>query len=126
MNRYFLGIGLLGLLLVTGLLSGFLMEDHHAPIADRLEQAAELALSGDLQGSAARVQQAKEKWDRRWQVVASLSDHAPMDEIDGLFSQAELYCAAGRTGDFAACCARLSQLIRANGEAHALNWWNLL
>ena len=84
------------------------------------------ACSRETQKGLARAQQAQEKWQQQWHSVAALADHAPMDEIDGLFAQMETYSKAGAAVDAAACCARLSKLVAAVGEAHSLNWWNLL
>jgi len=126
MSRFLFGAGLLILLLLAGLLGGCLMEDHHAPIAQALDDAAALVLSGEEDAAAALIHSTRQIWDARWRATAALTDHAPMDEIDSLFSQAEAYAAAGSLEELAACCARLSQLVRANGEAHKLTWWNLL
>ena len=54
------------------------------------------------------------------------ADHAPMDEIDSLFAQMEVYAQARDSLHFGSYCARLAELITAVSDAHQLNWWNFL
>jgi hypothetical protein len=102
------------------------MDDIHLEIADTLDAAAEQALSGDLQAGMASARKAKADWQAHWHNSATVADHAPMDEIDGLLAQLECYSRANMPGDFAACCTRIALLVRAMREAHSLTWWNLL
>ena len=126
MGRFSLGIGLLALFLILGLWVSFSMGSVHENIAQTLDEAAARSLAGDLDTARSLSQQAQTDWDNRWHGVASVADHAPMDEIDSLFAQLEVYGKAAQTADIAAYCARLATLVTAVGEAHALNWWNLL
>lgn len=126
MGRFWLGVCLLVLFLVLGIWVTCSMDSIHQPLSDTLQEAAEKSLSGDLETGIALAQQAREIWDSQWHSSAILADHAPMDDIDGLFAQMEIYARAGKAVDFAAYCARLSNLIAAMGEAHSPNWWNLL
>ena len=122
MARTALGVGILIALLILGLLSGFAMEQIHRPITELLRQAADQ----DLEESMATAQKAKALWKKYWQFSATLADHSPMDEIDGLFAQLDAYGKAGLQGDFSACCLRISMLVEAMAEAHRFTWWNLL
>lgn len=122
MARTPLGIGILLGLLILGLLSGMAMDRIHAPITALLQQAADQ----DFNEAITTAQKAKTLWEKYWQFSATLADHSPMDEIDGLFAQLEAYEKAGLQGDFSACCLRLSMLVEAMAEAHRLTWWNLL
>ena len=126
MGRFWLGIGLLALFLVLGFWISAAMDQVHLDISDTLELAAQQALDGDLDAGKETAQQAKKQWDKHWHGSAAVSDHAPMDEIDGLLAQLECYSRAGQTGEFAACCTRVSLLVRAMSEAHSFAWWNLL
>lgn len=125
MARFWLGAGLLAAFLALCLGVGVAMEQTHEPISAHLEQAAGACLDGDPQAGYALARQAHDRWRSGWNWVAAVSDHAPMDEIDSLFAQMETYAQAGLTGEFAACCNRLSQLVQAVAEAHSLHWWNL-
>lgn len=126
MGRFWLGIGILVVFLVLGLWVTYAMDNIHSEISQTLERAATQTLSGDLTEGITLVQQAKDRWQSHWHGTASVADHAPMDEIDGLFAQLEAYGQAGLSTDFATYCARLSNLVAAVGEAHSLTWWNLL
>lgn len=126
MARFWIGVALLGVFLGLGIWVTVAMDQVHEPISQALEEAAEQALAGDLEGGAALARQAKADWQEYWKGTASVADHGSMDEIDGIFGQLEAYAQAGRQVDFAAYCARLSRLVHAIGEAHGFNWWNLL
>lgn len=126
MGRFWLGIGILVLFLAAGLLVAHAMDNVHQTIAQTLDAASTKSLEGDLNEGIALAQQAKQQWQKNWRSSAAVADHAPMDEIDGLFAQLETYGQAGLSETFAAYCARLSQLVSAMGEAHSLTWWNLL
>ena len=126
MGRLWLGIGILVLFLVLGLWISSAMDSVHVAIAHTLETAAEQALSGDLATATQTAATAKISWESHWHSSATVADHAPMDEIDGLMAQLECYSRANQPGDFAACCARLALLVEAMSEAHSLTWWNFL
>lgn len=125
-RRFWLGSGILALFLVLGLLAAMGMEKIHAPAASYLEQAAQAALRGDMADGVGRAEQAETIWQKCRKLTASLSDHAPMEEIDSLFAQMRLYAQAGRADDFAAYCVRIARLVEAISEAHSISWQNLL
>ena len=122
MARTALGIGILVALLLLGSFAAIAMDRIHLPIATLLQQAADQPLEEGI----LTAQKAKVMWEKYWQFSATLADHSPMDEIDGLFAQLEAYQKAGLSGDFSACCLRLSMLVEAVAEAHRFTWWNLL
>lgn len=126
MGRFWFGVGLLAVFLGLSLWVGAAMTKTHEPIAQKLEQAAAASIAGDPAEGLSLARQAHAQWEKNWHLVATVSDHTPMDEIDSLFAQAKTCSEAGQTEDFAALCMRLSQLIRALAEAHSLRWWNLL
>ena len=126
MKRLFIGIAVLSLLLALGLFLSFATEKIYAPIAAKLDNAAERALAGDTEGSKAQAMSAREKWQRWKNTTATVADHTPMEEIDHLFREMEIYAATGEIPHFAACCVNLAAMIRDMGEAHHMNLWNLL
>lgn len=125
MGRFWLGVSLLAAFLVLSLFVGFAIEQAQNPIAAQLEQATAACLRGDSEAGYRLARQARHNWQTCWHWVAAVSDHAPIDEIDSLFSQVEVYAQAGQPEAFAAYCARLSQLVLAVSEAHSLHLWNL-
>lgn len=126
MWRFFLGLGLL--LALFGLCFTVMVYAQRtcAPLSDKLDQAAGAALSGDTAGALTTVRSCRRDWDALWGKTAAFTDHAPMDEIDSLFSQLEAYGASGNREHMAAVCARLSELVQAIGEAQQLSWRNFL
>lgn len=126
MGRFWLGVILLVTFLVLGLWTGVAVAQINAPISRQLEAAAAASLAGDPEDGFSFIRQAHTLWEKNRHLLASVADHAPMDEIDSLFAQAETLSQAGKDGEFAACCMRLSQLVQAISEAHSLQWWNFL
>ena len=126
MYRTWLGIGILLVLLIFGLTVSVFLEKIQAPIATQLEEAARQAFSGNAETAYSIADRSRDHWNGHWRQTAAFSDHEPMDEIDSLFGQMETYAQSHMTQEFAACCRRISLLVEAVWEAHALNWWNLL
>ncbi len=126
MKRCWIGIGLLVLFLAAGLWVMAEMDTAHRRISRDLEQAVEQTLSGETEQGVLLAQQAKQHWEDARRGTACVADHEPMEEIDSLFARLEVYAREGQALEFAACCARLSALVQAMGEAHSLQWWNIL
>ena len=126
MSRFWLGVILLVILLAVGLWITATIGSTQKNIAAFLGQAEEQILSGNLVAAKELVQKAYLQWEESWHSTASVVDHAPMDEVDGLFAQLQAYGKTGQSEHMAAYCARLSLLIEAIGESQKLTWWNLL
>ncbi len=126
MGRCLFGVELLLVFLLGGLWLSSRMTAVHEQVGTQLGEAAQAVLAGDTQRGYVLAQQAKSTWEQGWNGVATVADHAPMDEIDGLFAQLDAYGTAGFSADLAALCGRLQKLVEAVGEAHELTWWNLL
>ena len=126
MKRGWLGVGILAVFLALGLLISVLASNAHQPTGDMLEQAAEKTLSGDFAGGIALGMEARQRWQRQWNGTASIADHSPMDEVDALFAEMEIYARTGEQPHFAACCKELSQRLKAIADAHKFSWWNVL
>ena len=124
-RRFWYGIGILLVFLALGLWAAMGMENMHRPVTGQLEQAAQMAIGGDLSTGAALAERAERIWQRGRGLTAALADHAPMEEIDSLFAQAKSYALSGLAEDFAAVCSRIAKLVAAIGEAHGLTWQNL-
>ena len=125
-RRFWYGVVLLVLFLALGLLTGWAMQRAQQPVKDTLEQAAYAALAGNMEQGAALAGKAKADWERCRDWTAAVADHAPMEEIDSLFAQMEIYAKTEQKIEFAAYCARLARLVEAIGQAHELTWQNLL
>ena len=126
MKRIWIGIGLLAALLVLGIWVAGVMEEGHHPGARDLRRAAELTMEEEWAPAEALVRRARGKWQKNWRFSAAFADHEPMDQIDGLFAELEVYAKAGDATAYSGTCAHLAELLEAMGNAHAFTWWNLL
>ena len=124
--RELTAFGLLLALLLLGLLTSWYMDRQHRTISRELEESGWMALSGQWSNARERAQAATAAWEKNRQLRSALADHTPMEEIDDLFEELNIYAAAGERTEFARCCAALSVRIQAVGEAHRLTWWNVL
>ncbi len=126
MGKFALGTGLLAGLLALGLWTAFQSQRLQEPVVTALSQAAEASLAGDHRHAFSLAEEANRLWDTQQKGFASISDHAPMEEIESLFAQLEVYKQKENYTAFAACCAKLSRLVAAIAEAHSTDWWNIL
>ena len=126
MKRFLLGAGLLIGIFILGFWIGSQGHDRLAPITRDLEQAASLALAGDLEGGGLLATRAMDSWEANRKVLAIFSDHQPMDRIDALLAQTRYYKDGGFRVEFAACCSQTAKFLRASSDTFLLNWWNLL
>lgn len=126
MKRCRFGVILLACLLILGGASAWAMGKASEPVADLCRKAGDSALSGDWAVAEAQFRQAKMQWDSRFPFCATLADHEPMENINGMFAQLEVYARCRDAESFAAACALLSEDVEAVGEAHRLSWWNIL
>lgn len=126
MVRGWLGAGILAVFLVLGIVGAVCMDHAHMPAAQMLEQAAEQTLQGEFDRAVALGMEAKDRWERRWNATATMADQSPMDDVDALFAEMEIYAKTGEKPHFAATCRELSQRIEAVADAHRFSWWNIL
>ncbi len=126
MVRGWIGAGILAVFLVLGLLVSYVMDQAHIPTGKLLEQAAEKTLQGDFEQAIALGAEAKSRWERQWDGTATVADHSPMDDVDALFGEMEIYARTGEEPHFAACCQELAQRVQAVATAHRFSWWNVL
>lgn len=126
MNRLWIGVGILVILLVMGI--GLLWGSRvfFEELSQEVEQAGELALSGNWQAAGEKAAKSREKWEHWRKFWSSFTDHEPVEQVQALFSQLELYEKQRLEVDFAAVCLNLSQLAEAIDESHSLRWWSVL
>lgn len=126
MARGWFGVGLLIVFLILGFVVSGAVNSAHLPTEDLLEQAAEKTLNGEFAQAVALGMEAKDRWQRQWDATATVADHAPMEDVDALFGEMEIYARAGEEPHFAACCKELAKRLRAVAEAHKFSWQNVL
>lgn len=126
MKRSWFGAGLLLLILILGIAVTWLMSRYHSPISLQMDQAAACAEREDWEQTLQYTVSARDNWERHRKFSASFSDHEPMEEIDRLFAELEIWLKAEDAEHCASVCAQLSKAAEAMVDAHAFVWWNLL
>ncbi len=126
MKRGWIGVGLLTAMLILGFLVTRWMSQTHSRISADLDRAAAYALAENWELASLSAQKAKNQWQQYWHFSAAFADHEPMENIDSMLAQLPSLTSARDSVTFAALCAQLSRQMEAMGEAHSLNWWNLL
>ena len=126
MARGWFGAGILAVFLVLGLILSGVTDKVQLPTGELLEQAAEKTLAGDFEEGIALGMEARSQWEQQWKFTAAIADHSPMDDVDALFAEMEVYARTGEEPHFAACCKELSQRLEAIADAHRFSWWNVL
>ena len=124
MKRIWFGAALLGALLVLGIFSAALMEDTHLTQVAQLDSAADLAMSGNWKGAEAAFSEAKAGWEKRSAIISGLSDHEPMDQIEGCFAQLEVFLGMHDAASFCGACRYLAKQLEALGKSHSFNLQN--
>ena len=126
MKRIYMGLAILAILLSLALLFTWLMDRIYHPLASTLQEAADAAIRTDWAAAAELYGKAQTHWEKHKHFTAILADHSPMDDMDGLFGELELYLQQQEMPHFAATCLHLARLAESMEENHALSWWNLL
>lgn len=126
MKRSWIGAGMLLALLLGGIVSSWWMQKALGGISLTISQAQHQAAGENWSQVELLTREAQEAWEKTWRISASLTDHAPMELVDSLFSQLEVY---EQLQDSPACrdlCAQLYQELEAIADEHTFTWWNFL
>lgn len=126
MKRLWIGILILAILLSGSLAISICMGRIHRPIAEKLELAAQKALDDNWSEALALTRQASARWEKYHRFTAAFADHTPMDEMDTLLEELEVYAVQQENPHFSATCAHLHFMATAIAESHNISWWNLL
>ena len=126
MKRCWFGLILLLVLLILCAGSSRYMTRVHEPLAQSAGKAAEYALEGDWGNALSLTRKVRSQWEDRWGLIAAIADHDPMEQVNSLFAQLEVYAAAGDGAGFAAVCAALSAALDALADESSFTWWNFL
>ncbi len=125
MKRLWVGVAVLLVLLGLGIGSTVVMETIPGSLAQDMDRAAALANS-HWEDAKALAGSARAQWDRYEHIIASLTDHEPLEELKGLFGELDVSQDWEDRGYFATVCARIASMAEALSESHTLHWWNLL
>lgn len=126
MKRLWIGVSLLAAILVLSLLVAGFMERPHMAAARDLRQAADLAAEENWTGAGELFHRAQTIWESRQKLTASLADHEPMDEVQGLFLRLAYYHRQEEATEFGAACLELAALLEAIANVHRFSLTNFL
>lgn len=125
MKRIWFGVALLALMLALGLGSSALMKKTWQKQSENLNHAASFAVEGDWATARTLQQEAKAEWEKKQLLVAALCRHEPIDEIEGLFAQLDVFSETRRAVSFSSTCVYLSRQLDSLGQSHSFNLKNL-
>ena len=125
MKRFWIGSAILVGVLILGIISSHWMSRVHIPCAMDLQNAASYAMGEDWIRADALAHRAEESWERNRGLSAAFTNHQPMDEIDALFEELEIYLAREEAVAFSAACRYLSQRLKDIDGSFRVNWKNL-
>ena len=126
MKRLWIGVAFLGAMLAVGVVLMVLFDRVHAPMSEDLRQASQMAMAQDWEKATALTHQARAEWKRYRNLIAAVADHEPLEEMEHLLEQLDVYAQQKRTADFSALCVELASLADAMLESQQLTWWNFL
>lgn len=126
MARGWFGLGILIVFLILGIGVTAAMNSAHNSTEALLVEAAEQTLNGSFDRAVTLGLEAKTQWEDHWNGTATVADHSPMDEVDALFAEMEIYAKAEEKPHFAAVCRELSRRISSFADAHRFSLWNIL
>ena len=125
MKRIWFGVGLLVFLLLLGFGSSTLMERFHQQQATQLELAANHAMSGNWDAADAALTKARDSWEENSFLIAALTDHEPMEQIDGFFAELDVSVRLQDALSFSSGCKYLASQMTSLGRSHRLSFENL-
>ena len=126
MNRLWIGIGILTVLLAMaiGVLWGSwaFFED----FTDNMEQAGASALAGNWADANQKAAKSRAQWEKFKHLWSAFTDHEPMEQMQELFSWLDVYQQKQMEVDYATVCNSLAHVAEAIEESHSLKWWSIL
>lgn len=126
MRRLWIGVGFLIVMLAVAILLTVLFDRIHTPLSEDLRQASQLAMEGDWEKATALTGQARADWSKYRELIAAVADHEPLEKMENLLEQLDVYAQQRRTADFSAMCVELAAMADAMLESQQLTWWNFL
>lgn len=125
-QRFWIGIIVLAVLLVLGILTMLLFSRIHHPMAQQLRESAAAAQAENWEKATALAENARAEWEQYRYLISASADHEPLEQMEYLLDQLEVYAADRQKADFAALCIRLANLAEAMADTQQIRWWNLL
>ena len=126
MKRGLFGMGILAVLLIVCLIVMGMAAVLPRQITEDLQGAADAALAGDWEKTAALTEKARTAWREIRPFYCCITHQDALQEIDSLFLQLDAYQQTGEAGSYGAACLSLAAQTRSLGEDQLLTIWQLL
>ena len=126
MKHLVLGICVLAVILLIALLSANCLNQTAQQLTSLLNRACQLAEEETLLQADQLAQQAQDIWESRRGLVASLVDHARMDEIDQDFADLESWQRMAFREEYVQTCRSLARKIQSLADAEKAWYYNFL
>lgn len=126
MKRVVFGVALMLALLFGGVLAQNRMASIHGYGADLLSQAGREAQKQEWDAAQMLFYRARRSWKNNYHFTAALADHTPMEDVEALYTQLEVFAEMKEDAHFAALCMETASRLEAIADAHVLAWWNVL
>ena len=119
-RRFYLGLGLLLLLLIGGLLLSAWVSRKISPLEQALTEAAGEAVTGDFSRAVRLSEEAQAGWEAFSRCFGLLTHHGLLADANTRFASLDPWRQAGEEEEFAVCCLELAGLLRQIGQVHQL------
>ncbi len=126
MKRMYIGIALLLVFLLTGGWISLSFARIYQPMAQKLQQAQQAAEEARWDEAAALARQVQTAWEKSRDFAAMTTDHEPIEQIDALFAELDVWLRQREKIEFALTCSRLACATSALADVHGVRWRNLL
>ena len=125
MKQFWLGLGLMGAILICGLFLEKNLENRHRPQVRDLERAAICAQKEDWSQAEALIKRAQRSWEQGRNLTAAAVHHDAVDKIDICFAELSAYEEGREKAEFCAGCTGLALQLENLSRVHGLSWGNL-
>ena len=126
MKRLWIGVSLMVILLAVGITVLLISRNFHGEFTELLEQADACAAAGNWEAAGELAAKGREKWEAYRHFWSAFTDHEPVEQMQNLFSQLEIYQKRQLEVDFSGVCRNLVNVAEAIDESHGLKWWSVL
>ena len=126
MKRLWIGVVLLAVMLVAGVAMLVVSRNFYGAFSAALEQAGECALAENWEEAGDKLRESRRLWEQYRRFWSASADHEPVEDVQSLFSQLEVYEKCRLGVDFAAVCRSIVHRAEAIDEAQGLKWWSIL
>lgn len=126
MKRLWIGVGFLIFMLAVGILITVLFSRIHDPLSRDLREASQMAAAQDWEKATALTRKARADWEQYQHFIAAVADHEPLEEMEYLLDQLDVYAREREVTHFCATCIQLARLADAMLDSQQISWWNLL